>query len=318
MQESLLGVLETHWGSPRFSTNFSSREEFLRRCQYLDEHYGAELSHLLTSAGGDDQVNCGMYRTALLWINRLGQAAHLDPLDVCHITWIRIVVEGELLRFREACTLRTWVQAILVNVVREEARRGKNVEPLLDEVGDPPNLGPAGVDLEDTQARSRIFFQNSIEEGRREIIRKGDLASCERAWILWNECLVDVYADMTTDIIRPKTRDEAFRMLVLGLADESDKPFPFPPPDVPARETGRNESGWTEYLARGIGVVCGWTDQQIELDLGKARSPRDLSLLRGRVRTRKNEVLQRLRRFLLQATATKPTKPGPCASKTGK
>ena len=119
-------------------------------------------------------------------------------------------------------------------------------------------------------------FERYVEEGKADLEKKGHLPVIERAWVLWNEHFVDYYLELA------ELREDDTIL--------SSLPLPPAPVDVfPPEGKGQHNPEWSDYLARYIGVLRGWSESQMEGDLAQQRTPKDLSKLRAAVRIRRNE-----------------------------
>ena len=143
--------------------------------------------------------------------------------------------------------------------------------------------------------RSSIHWYGQPDGGTGPVV---DRPSFERAWILWNDWIVDLYAGNAERLPRPANREAALAMLAGSLGAAADPPFPYPPAEVPALSLGEHQPEFSSYLAWGLGVIRGWDGQQIREDLARSASPKDLSCLRFSVRSRRHEVRARVKEAL--------------------
>jgi hypothetical protein len=125
------------------------------------------------------------------------------------------------------------------------------------------------------------LFEKYVKEGRPSTGHKSNLPVLERAWILWNEHFVDYFLELAE----------------LQQVDAVSSSFVFavPPVNVCAPQgKGQHNPEWSDYLAHHIGILRGWSADQIHEDLAQQRTPKDMSKLRAVVRIRRNEGKQYL------------------------
>jgi hypothetical protein len=265
---------------------YQSFDQFVLKVALTFDHYGPQLFRLLLPADPMKPQSCPMYRTALTLLYRYPQLhGILSPDDILNRTLdIAYFSRLAILKFKEEAALRTWLYAIMRNVVRYAARKEEAIRVefdsyvetrLPDQNEDQP--GKIVEKSEDLYRQLHLLEQliAKAKARKKETIISPQL---ERAWVLWNDYFVDLYflLDLPTlqgTVYKPNTKP----------------PFPSPPRELVLGDIGRHNFPYTNYLGEGIGVLRKWTSSRTKADLSLSSAPNDESYLRGVVRIRRNE-----------------------------
>ncbi len=290
-----------HWQSTRVKNTYRDFSVFVEQVARVFDRYAPEVYRLLLPHDMSRPQTCPLYRVAHQMISRYGRLGTFFSAEDALVATIETIMVSKLslLQFNGHSSLKTWVMAVLNNVILQQARK----EGLIGErpgskvfswEGQPFDEGPSSQELyadescgqpekahehSDWLHRRLKFLMELVRQGKAEQpgIPEGKCSPrLERAWILWNDYFADFFLEYTE---------------LVGSGHEfNPPPFSFPAAEIAdLGKKGGHNPHYSDYLAREIGKMRGWTARGIEDDLSLPRTPKDKSRLRAAVRVRRNE-----------------------------
>lgn len=287
-------MIVERWSKEKHKDVFIDFDHYLSKLIIAYDRYAPSLYRILLPADSTKPQSCPLYGITkqFIYYKAGSKFNEIRPDEVLSRTLTEILIPKlGIINFREESKLETWVHIIIINIINMEIRKQKKPNVVYDDQVVSPIANHIINQPDQLVINSEFVIEclkllnNMIAVGERKNAKDCRNPQKERAWLLWNDYLIDYFVILKEDNIS-------------GFFKTPASPFPLPPEDLVIGRQGAHNLDYTNYLAREIGKLRSWSGDEICKDLEKPHTPQDLSKLRQAVRTRRNEAKTILRREL--------------------